>query len=146
MEEAMARISPADINSRMFKITFRGFDTKEVENFLGLIADEVETLSAENSMLRDKVAALEKEVAGLKEEEEKVRRRMEEATAYRNKMVSEARYAADDIIKSAQARANQLESIVNMMKEEKHSLETYFRSFLRFNVELLKIWEREEED
>ncbi len=142
----MARISPADINSRMFKITFRGFDTKEVENFLGLIADEVETLSAENSMLRDKVAALEKEVAGLKEEEEKVRRRMEEATAYRNKMVSEARYAADDIIKSAQARANQLESIVNMMKEEKHSLETYFRSFLRFNVELLKIWEREEED
>lgn len=142
----MARISPADINSRMFKITFRGFDTKEVENFLGLIADEVETLTAENSMLRDKVAALEKEVAGLKEEEEKVRRRMEEATAYRNKMVSEARYAADDIIKSAQARANQLESIVNMMKEEKHSLETYFRSFLRFNVELLKIWEREEED
>ena len=139
----MSRISPIDINSRMFKTSFRGFDTGEVDNFLGLVAEELEILTAENRMLRGRLAALEDKLEQFRKEEELIKRRMGEATAYRNKMMVEARAASDHILESVQSRAEQLESRIELMKREKQSLETYFTSFLKFNIELLKNWEKE---
>ena len=139
----MTRISPMDINSRMFKITFRGFDTGEVENFLGLVAEELEVLTAENRMLKDRLSTLEAEASRLRGEGEQVKRQMTEALAYRDKMMEEARSAADEILETTRLQAEQLESRVETLKREKQSLESYFTSFLKFNIELLKSWEKE---
>ncbi len=142
----MVKISPVDINTRMFRTSFRGFDTREVENFLGLVAEEMESLTADNSMLKDKVAQLESEREAFQRDEEALRNRTAETEARCEEMITAARAAADEILSKARSEAAHLEESVEAMKKEKQALDDYFKSFLTFNIELLKTWGRETDE
>jgi cell division initiation protein len=142
----MVKISPVDINTRMFRTGFRGFDTKEVENFLGLVAEEMEGLTAENTMLKDKVARLESERESLQRDEEALRNRTAEAETRCEEMIAAARLAADEMLSNAQSEAARLEERIEAMNKEKQALDDYFKSFLTFNIELLRTWGRETDE
>jgi len=142
----IVKISPVDINTRMFRTSFRGFDTREVENFLGLVAEEMESLTAENSMLKDKVAQLEAERESLQRDEEALRNRTAEAETRCEEMIAAARSAADEMLSNAKSEAARLEERIEAMNKEKQTLDDYFKSFLTFNIELLKTWGQETDE
>ena len=47
------RLSPLDIQSQQFRVKLKGFETREVENFLELVASEFEDLIRENGKLKE---------------------------------------------------------------------------------------------
>ena len=47
------RVTPIDIQQKRFHVVFRGYDRNEVETFLDLVRDEMETLYRETTELRE---------------------------------------------------------------------------------------------
>ena len=63
------RITPMDIQQQEFRVRFRGFDTREVDSFLELVAEELKEASHENSALKDEVKRLRETQANFEEKE-----------------------------------------------------------------------------
>ena len=136
------KISPLDVSSQMFKVRFRGFDTTEVENFLRLVADELEDQTRENRSLKQKIAEMEVIVAEYKDAEAARRREVEETHLRCEEMIAKAQETTNKMLEAARNEAERLGHRVAQLKTEKKSLEAYFDSFLKFNIELLRTWNK----
>lgn len=55
-------ISPLDIHNKEFKITLRGYDRNEVDDFLDQIIRDMEQILRENNELKDQVDRLEEKL------------------------------------------------------------------------------------
>lgn len=62
MENEEMKITPQDIIDREFKVKFRGFDMAEVDAFLEEVAESFFKLTEENTLLNEKVLALQQEL------------------------------------------------------------------------------------
>jgi cell division initiation protein len=62
MENQEMKITPQDIIDKEFKVKFRGFDMAEVDAFLGEVAENFFKLSEENTLLNEKILALQQEL------------------------------------------------------------------------------------
>ncbi|UCD66520.1 MAG: DivIVA domain-containing protein, partial [Deltaproteobacteria bacterium] len=56
------KITPQDIIDREFKVKFRGFDMAEVDTFLEEVAESFFKLNEENTLLNEKVLALQQDL------------------------------------------------------------------------------------
>ena len=56
------KITPQDIIDKEFRVKFRGFDTSEVDSFLEEVAESFFRLTEENTVLNEKILALEQEL------------------------------------------------------------------------------------
>jgi cell division initiation protein len=70
------KVSPLDIRKQTFRRTLQGFSRDDVIAYLGLIADELEAVAAENKTLADKAASLEYQLANYREIEASLRNAM----------------------------------------------------------------------
>jgi len=61
MENEM-KITPQDIIDKEFRVKFRGFDMAEVDSFLEEIAENFFTLTEENTLLNEKIIALQQDL------------------------------------------------------------------------------------
>ncbi|MBW2471886.1 MAG: DivIVA domain-containing protein [Deltaproteobacteria bacterium] len=62
MEKQEMKITPQDIIDKEFRVKFRGFDTSEVDSFLEEVAESFFRLTEENTVLNEKILALEQEL------------------------------------------------------------------------------------
>lgn len=139
-------IETADIEDRKFKIKFRGFDVKEVDEFLQTVAKELEERIRENKYLQEKVADLTSQLEAIPQHEmENHKKRIAEVEEKSASMIKEARIAAEEILKDAKLELNKLYAEIDNTKKLKIQLEKYFESFLEFNSKLLRMWKREVE-
>jgi cell division initiation protein len=90
----MARITPLEVQKHEFTRKWKGYDPVEVENFLALIADEMEELARSNSEFETRMRILQEENA-----EHRERERILKET------LLAAQRASDDIRASAQKQA-----------------------------------------
>ncbi len=81
------KITPIDIRQQQFGRTLRGLDAREVDSFLNLVSDELETNLKENNRLRE-------ELARMKDATEKDRKRIVSELEARYEHQSDPRYAA----------------------------------------------------
>ncbi len=63
------KITPLDIQHKTFQTQFRGYQPREVNQFLDELAESVEELIRENTMLRDKLLTRDDELSQLKQAE-----------------------------------------------------------------------------
>ena len=68
------KIFPIDVRQQQFKLKFRGFDIEEVDNYLELIANELEGLNRENDNLKNELIKREQEIAEHKKDENNFRK------------------------------------------------------------------------
>lgn len=61
MEDEM-KITPQDIIDKEFRVKFRGFDIAEVDSFLEEVAENFFKLTEENTLLHEKISALQQEL------------------------------------------------------------------------------------
>ncbi len=98
------RLKPENINEQTFRVTFRGFDTVEVDGFLNRVADEFERML-------DEKATLELEL----DEERIARRNLEEA-------LSSARHLQSSMVEKAKDDAritlNQAKLLADRITDE----------------------------
>jgi len=109
------RITPLDIQHKTFPKKFKGFDPEQVTVFLEAVAQTVESLVRENTMLREKLATQEHELAELRKAEATLTSTLITTQNFADQMKITAQQDADRIIKEAELHAEQL--VVNARTE-----------------------------
>ena len=114
------RVTPIDIQQKRFHLVFRGYERTEVEMFLDLVRDEMETLVREVADLRDFRQVYDQRLRELNEREETVKNALLMTQKLMEDQKDSANRAADAIIKEAEARRLQL---LNNAQDEKAKLD-----------------------
>jgi cell division initiation protein len=114
------KVTPLDIQQKRFHVGFRGYDRTEVEMFLDLVRDEMETLVREVTELREFRQDYDERVRELAAKEETVKNTMLMTQKLVEDLKENARKEASLIIKDAEVRSQQ---IVGNSQQEKVALE-----------------------
>ena len=99
------RITPLDIQQMIFKVRIRGYDRKAVDQFLEEIAQTMETLNRENSVLREKLSGADQHLAELKRTESTLTHTLVSTQAMAEDLKQIAKRDAELIIKEAELKA-----------------------------------------
>jgi cell division initiation protein len=151
------RLTPLDIEQRGFKIRFRGFDTKEVQGFLELIADEFKRLMDEVNSLKEALSNKVKEIEAYKREEESLKESVVNAQNIIKEMkgnaekeaqliVSEAELKAEKILNSAHTGLLQIREDISELKRQRIQFEMKLRSLIEAHLKLLDLENTEAEE
>ncbi|MBW2036625.1 MAG: DivIVA domain-containing protein [Deltaproteobacteria bacterium] len=142
------QITPLDIQQQQFRISFRGFNVREVDAFLERVAESLENLILENQTLAQEVKNLKIEVQEFRDREKAFRRAMVNAQKMLEDMkhnaekeaeliISEARVKAEKILSSANNRLHQLLNDISELKTQRAQLEIEITSVLDAHAKLL---------
>jgi cell division initiation protein len=102
------KVTPIDIQQKRFHVALRGYDKTEVEMFLDLVRDELETLMREVTELRDFRQSYDQRLRELNEKEDTVKNTMLMTQKLMEDQKDNARREAAVIIKDAEVRSQQL--------------------------------------
>jgi cell division initiation protein len=102
------KLTPLDIQQQQFRTTFWGFDQKEVDAFLDLLATDVEELIRNNNSLREELKRKDAELQEHRERERTLKETMITATRITEDIKQNARKEAEIIIGAAEAQAEQI--------------------------------------
>lgn len=102
------KITPLDIQQMEFKVRLRGYDRQEVQHFLEDLAANMEDLARENTTLREKLNAVEDELAGLKKTEATLTRALISTQALTDELKQAAQRDAELIMKEAELKAAEI--------------------------------------
>lgn len=109
------RITPLDIQHKVFPKKFKGYDPEQVNAFLEAVAQTVESLVRENTMLREKVATGEQELTELRKAEATLTNTLITTQNFADQLKANAQQDAERLIKEAELQAEQL--VVNARTE-----------------------------
>lgn len=112
------KITPTAIRQKTFESGFRGFEKKEVQNFLEEIAEIVDHLHKENIDLKSKLQQTESEAKRLKDVEDSLFRTLKTAEDTGASIIEEANEAADLIIEEANQTASSATQSANELYQE----------------------------
>jgi cell division initiation protein len=141
------KITPLDIQQKRFHIGFRGYDRTEVEMFLDLVRDEMESLVREVTELREFRETYEQRLRELTEKEENVKNTMLMTQKLIDELKDGAKKEAALIVKDAEVRSHQiadkgqqekfqLESEVQELKRRKHLFLQDMKKVIQMHLEM----------
>ena len=102
------RITPLDIQHKVFPKKFKGVDPEQVNAFLEAVSQTVESLIRENSMLREKMVTREQELAELRKAEATLTNTLITTQNFSDQLKVNAQQDAERIVKEAELHAEQL--------------------------------------
>jgi cell division initiation protein len=144
------RISPIDIQQKQFKTRPFGYEKAGVDQFLEVLAEELERLIRQNQDLREELARTTATLHEMREREETLKttlvttqRVTEElkATARRevDVMMAEAELKAERLMYSAEERRQQLIDEIQEIKRQKIDFEVSLRGLLEKHIRMLEL-------
>jgi len=147
-------VSPTDIRQQQFRVRFRGFDIRQVDDFLERTADAWIAIQTRNERLLEEIQRLEKENKEFREREETFKRALVSSHKVMEQMKENARKSAELIIANAEVKAEkmlnrahsrlaQLHEDIGELKRQRIQLETQIRAILEAHSRLLEM-EKEE--
>ena len=102
------KIAPVDVRNQHFKKVVRGADPEEVRIFLGIVADEMESLANANRELEHKAEVLESQVDEYRKVETALRDTLLTADRVSNESRENSRKEAELILRDAELRADRI--------------------------------------
>lgn len=150
------QITPLEIAQQQFRVRFRGFDVREVDNFLEKIADAFETIGNQNKQLQEEIRRLKRDIQGFREREESFKRAMlnsqklldqvkENAHKAAELITTEAEVHAQKLLNGAHNRLAQLHEDIAELKRQRMQIEVQIRSVLEAHTKLLEMGRAEME-
>ncbi len=144
------KLTPLDVQQQQFRIRFRGFDIREVDNFLEQVAEAFSALKSENKELREEIRSLKLETQGYKEREETFKRAMLNSQKVLEQMKDNARKSAEVIVADAEVKAekvlnrahnrlSQLHEDITELKRQRMQIEVQIRAVIESHTKLLEI-------
>lgn len=112
------KISPTAIRQKAFETAFRGYEKKEVSQFLEEMSVAMEKINQENLDLRSKLQQVESEAKRLKDVEDSLFRTLKTAEDTGASIITEASEAADQIISEANSMAEETTLHANQYAEK----------------------------
>jgi cell division initiation protein len=122
--------TPLEIESKEFRLAFRGYRKDEVRNFLQAVAGEWEALLREHRALKEKVAVLEAECKRLHELESLLKDTLLVAQSAAEEARASARREAQAILQEAETQRIRLIGQIEHLKAERNAFIAQLRSFL----------------
>lgn len=122
------KVTPLDIQQKRFHMGFRGYDRTEVDMFLDLVRDELESQVREAAELREFRQSYEQRLRELNEREEAVKNTLLMTQKLIEEIKDGARKEAALILKDADIRSQQ---ILGNSQSEKVKLEGDIRELRR---------------
>jgi len=111
-------ITPKDIEKQQFEVAFRGYSSREVDEFLNRVTAELAEMIATEEHLRKKVAAAELIAKDAKDHEEEFIASMEADRAEATAILESARVEGEKIIRDAKRAASGIMSEVHRRASE----------------------------
>lgn len=142
------KTSPQDVRQQQFKLKFRGFNIEEVDNYLELIAVELEELNKENDSLKSEIKKMAREIEEYKKAENDFRRMISSAQDFRKDAIEKANQESQLIIKQAEMKAAEtlkgaeektakIEKDIDGLKAQKRQFEVLLRALIENHMKLL---------
>lgn len=151
------KLTPLEIRQKRFQTTFRGYDCREVEEFLLVVSEEMEDLVREINAQRDRVHQQEKELTEFKDREKALKETLITAQKMSEEMrrlserearmaLSNAELEGERIIHDVIRRRETLIGEIHDLKRQKVQFETTLRSAIEVHLKMLEaLRERDEE-
>lgn len=150
------QITPLEIAQQQFRVRFRGFDVREVDNFLEKMADAFETIGNQNKQLQEEIRRIKRDIQGFREREESFKRAMlnsqklldqvkENAHKAAELITTEAEVHAQKLLNGAHNRLAQLHEDIAELKRQRMQIEVQIRSVLEAHTKLLEMGRAEME-
>jgi cell division initiation protein len=142
-------MQPIDIQKARFAQKLRGYDPTEVENYLGLLAEEVaqklaeiERLERDNRALRDRLATSEERerqlhetiLRGKKVSDEMIQTSQREAQL----LIKEAEISAEKMVMQAAERAAEVENRIHELRHRRKELQLKLKGTLELFGQILE--------
>jgi cell division initiation protein len=148
------KMTPNEIEKQQFKIKFRGFDIREVDEFIENVTEAFRALSDENSRLHRDIIRLKKGQQEHREREETFTKALNNSHKVLEKMKDNARKSAELIIADAEGKAerilnraynrlSQLHEDISELKRQRVQIQMQIRSTLDTHTKLLDMGEEE---
>lgn len=118
-------LSPADVTKMEFSSALRGFDTKEVREFLAEIATVLSKLYTEKQAFLEKIAELEERTAECRQMEQVLKKTLQEAHQTADQLREHARKDAELIKNEARKEA---EELTGDARREVEEIKSHIRS------------------
>jgi cell division initiation protein len=145
-------ITPIDIRKKKFSTHLRGIDAQEVKNFLELVANEMEALRKERSLLAEKVDDLSARLEGYSKTErllkdtlvtaQQASTDMKETTQKEAENILEkARLEAQAIIQKTEEVNKKLRTEINELSIKKRAFFGELRGVIQSYLSMLDHWE-----
>lgn len=153
------RITPIEIQQHQFKTRMLGYDTKAVDHFLELLAEELESLNKQNNELKENLSRTQSALEQLRDREQAVQATLMTAQQVTEDLKNNARKEAEiliadahlegaRVIKGAVDQRMQIINEIQELKRQKISFECGFRALVESHLKLLEmdVLQIEEED
>ena len=101
-------LTPLDIQQQRFRVSFRGYDPKEVEAFLEQAANAFEDLQRETLRLADETKKLQSDIEEYQRREGTFKRALLHSQKVLDQMQENARRQAEVIVAEAETKAEKL--------------------------------------
>ncbi len=142
------RMTSLEIQNHRFARRLSGYDTEEVETFLGMAADDCESRTRENQELKEHARHLELRVKELSETETVLRQTLVSAQAMSDElrqtavreaevMLGEAELRAERILDASHRRAARLSEDVRELRGLRKRLATSLRSTMHTHLAMI---------
>lgn len=129
------KITPLDIQHKVFGTTLRGYDRRQVDQFLEDLAETVESLTRENAGLKEKLSTSEEELAELKKSETTLTNTLMSTQNFVEHLKQGAQRDADMIVKEAELKA---EEVLSQSRTEVVELRRVISELRRHRVLVLE--------
>jgi len=145
-------ITPLDIQQKRFHMGFRGYERVEVDAFLDLVREEMETLLREVTELREFRQIYDERMRELHEKEETVKNTMLMTQKLAEDMKENARKEAALLVKDAEVRGVQLtanaqqervkvEADIQELRRRKHHFLQDIKKVIQMHLEMVSFEE-----
>ncbi|PIE61063.1 MAG: cell division protein DivIVA [Desulfobacterales bacterium] len=147
-------VTPLVVKQKAFSTRFRGFDVKEVDDFLEEVARELEAQDRIIESLREKNHRLDLENQGYRKREDAMKNAMFQSQKVLEQMKTNARKSAQVLIANAEVEAekilnrahkrlSQLHSDITELKRQRIQLEMQIGSVLESHSKMLEMSKEE---
>jgi len=142
------RITPIEIQQQQFKTRLLGYDTSAVDNFLEMLADELERLHKQNNELKESLARTRSSLDQMREREQTLQQTLmtaqkvtedlkENARKEAEIVVADAHLEGERVIRDANERRIKLINDIQDMKRQKMTFESGLRTLVESHLKLL---------
>lgn len=145
------KITPLDIQQQQFKgKMLGGLDPNDVDSFLQIIAQEMESLIRENEELKEQTRKFSLQMDEMSQRETNLRETMlaaqkiseemkNNAQKEANLIISEAELKGERILAAAEQKLAQLNSTIHEIRRQKLQFETALKSLLETHMKMLTV-------
>ena len=148
------QITPIEIRKQEFHKAFRGYDPGEVEAFLEMVAEEMESLNRENSELKERLTAQQSKLKDYEEMRDSLHKalvtteraadeKIENAQKEAELILSDAQLKGEKLIEEARGKVLKYERDIADLNNLKASLITRLKALLSAQGEMLEAIEKE---